>query len=163
MASFSTLRATTATLSPFLGVTNRTPMVERPVARNCSSIGLRTTWPPEVIDRISSPSTTMNAPTMLPRSSLASDIALMPRPPRDWVRYSEMRVRLAKPPSVMVKTYCSTTSSSAASPSATASSAATCSARITDIESSESLSRNFMPRDTAGGATHRSQLVVGRR
>ena len=81
----STERATTATVSPFLGVTNFTPMVERPVARKLASIGLRTTWPPLVIERTSSPSSTMNAPTRPPRSSLASLTSpLMPMPPRDW-------------------------------------------------------------------------------
>ena len=63
-------------------------------------------------------------------------------------------MRLAKPPSVIVKTYCSFTSGrspgSVDSPAASAlasaaSSAATCSARITDIDSTESPSRNFMP------------------
>ncbi len=55
-------------------------------------------------------------------------------------------MRLAKPPSVIVKTYCSLTSDSSTEPSASAaSSAATCSARITDIDSTESPSRNFMP------------------
>ena len=39
----STERVTTATASPPLGVTNFTPMVERPVARKSSLIGLRTT------------------------------------------------------------------------------------------------------------------------
>ena len=82
----STERATTATASPPLGVTNFTPIVERPVGRKSSLIGLRTTWPPWVIESTSSPSTTMKAPTRPPRSSLASDIALMPRPPRDCRR-----------------------------------------------------------------------------
>ena len=39
----STERATTATASPPLGVTNFTPIVERPVARKSSLMGLRTT------------------------------------------------------------------------------------------------------------------------
>src|SRR6476469_214968 len=150
----STDRATTATASPDFGVTNFTPIVERPVARNWSLIGLRTTWPFWVIESTSSPSSTMKAPTRPPRSALVSDIALMPRPPRDWRRYSEIRVRLANPPSVIVKTYCSFTSGRSPgavdSPAAwarasAASSASTWAARITDIESSESLSRNFMP------------------
>ena len=42
----STDRATTATASPALGVTNFTPIVDRPVGRKSSLIGLRTTWPP---------------------------------------------------------------------------------------------------------------------
>ena len=41
----STDRATTATASPALGVTNFTPIVDRPVGRKSSLIGLRTTWP----------------------------------------------------------------------------------------------------------------------
>ena len=57
-------------------------------------------------------------------------------------------MRLAKPPSVMVKTYCGFTDARRPprrrSASASAS-AATCSARITDIDSTESPSRNFMP------------------
>jgi hypothetical protein len=65
-----------------------------------------------------------------------------------------MGVRLAKPPSVIVKTYCSCTSgrlpTAVDSPVATAfswaaSSAAICSPRITDIESISSPGRNFMP------------------
>ncbi len=60
-----------------------------------------------------------------------------------------IRVRLAKPPSVIVKTYCGWTSrvpspASLASASASAS-AATWSARITDIDSTSSPLRNFMP------------------
>ena len=57
----STERATTATASPSLGVTNFTPIVERPSTRKFSSIRLRTTWPPWVMDMTSSPSSTMNA------------------------------------------------------------------------------------------------------
>src|SRR5690606_26263361 len=108
-SSRSGLWATTATESFFLRLTNRTPIVERPVTRKSSLIGLRTTWPWAVIERISSPSSTMKAPTREPRSSLASFIALMPMPPRDWRRYSAIGVRLAYPPSVIVKTYCSFT------------------------------------------------------
>src|SRR5829696_160470 len=78
----STDRATTATASPALGVTNFTPWVDRPTdGLKLSSMGLRTTWPPWVMDRISSPSSTMNAPTNPPRSSLVSLMVVMPRPP----------------------------------------------------------------------------------
>ncbi len=119
-----------------MGVTNFTPIVERPVGRKFSLIRLRTTWPPWVIERTSSPSSTMNAPTRTPRASLASVIALTPLVPRLVSRYSLIRVRLAKPPSVIVKTYWTFSSES---------SAATCAARITDIDSTESPSAYFMP------------------
>ena len=76
-------RATTATRRPpWESRTSRPSWSDRSPGTVVD--GAATTCPPVVIQRISSPSMTMNAPTRPPRSSLANDIALMPRPPRDW-------------------------------------------------------------------------------
>ena len=72
----------------------------------------------------------------------------MPRPPRDWTRYSSIGVRFAKPPSVIVKTYCCCVASSSAC------------GRITDIDSSAVAAAELHARDAGRRPTHRTQLAV---